>query len=107
MKSRRRWWAIYAICAITLVLALAWISSTVMRLEKAEHAARADAERGEAIRLALWRMDSAIAPLIIQENARPYFDYNTFNRASTWNPADVGEVNGDPLIPSPLLSHVS
>src|SRR5258705_11295318 len=50
---------------------MVWISLTVLRLERAEQQARAQAALEENTRLALWRLDSALMPLLAQEAARP------------------------------------
>jgi len=47
--------------------------------------------------------DAAISPLIIEESARPYFDYLAFSPAGLVNPATVQGQGNDNLVPSPLL----
>ncbi len=108
MKPRRSWWLIYAGCAAAVLSALAVVTVVVLRLERAEIKARTEAAHQEALRLALWRMDSWLAPLLAREAARPYFDYQPFytpQRAYTalLRPIEQGEV----LTPSPLLSFES
>ncbi len=49
---------IYGACAGIVLAALVWITVMVVGLERAELEARADADHQEALRLALWRMDS-------------------------------------------------
>src|SRR5690606_23376837 len=76
----------------------------MLRLEHERAVATFEAQRLESIRLALWRMDSVIAPIIAQEAARPYFHYLSYypeQRAFTrvWEPVKPGEV----LVPSPLV----
>ncbi len=96
---RRAWllWTIFAFCLTLGLAGMAWISVTSLQLER-----KGIVE--ENVRLALWRMDSAVAPLVAQENARPYFAYTSFSpleRAYTrmFNSIDFGDV----LVPSPLL----
>ena len=104
----QRPWHIAAAFGASLVLLLAataWMSWTTLRLDRAEAEARAQAALEENIRLALWRMDSALAPLIAQERARPYFVYTAFYPAEAayarmFSDLELGEV----LIPSPLLT---
>ncbi len=108
MKPRRSWWVAYSAGTLVVLLALVWITVTVVRLERAELEARADATHQEALRLALWRLDSWMAPLLAQEAARPYFDYQPFypqRRAYTalLDPIEPGDV----FAPSPLLGFES
>ena len=89
---------------LTVVLsAMGWLSVTMVRLDKAETAARLQVALEENVRLALWRMDSFLAPILSQESAYPYFYFKPFypaqrayyNMFSETIPSDV-------LIPSPL-----
>lgn len=66
-----RVWLVFAACAAALLGAMVWISLTVLRLERAEQQARAQAALEENTRLALWRLDSALMPLLAQVTARP------------------------------------
>ena len=97
--------AVVFVAALAVVLAvLGWASVQVLHLDRAEAEARRRAEEEESIRLALWRMDSALATLMAQESARPYFEYSAFypaERAYTrmFNPIAQGDI----LLPSPIL----
>ena len=107
---KRPWhiWVLFALCLAVLLAAMGWVSVTALRLDRAERDARGQAELEESVRLALWRMDSALSPLIAQENARPYFAYTAFypvERAYTAMFAKIGK--GEVLTPSPLLTQVS
>ncbi len=64
-----RVWLVFAACVAGLLGAMMWISLTVLRLERAEQQARAQAALEENTRLALWRLDSALIPLLAQEAA--------------------------------------
>lgn len=70
----RRPWAIaiaFTVCLAIVLAALSWITWLAVRLDAAETLARNQAALEENVRLALWRMDSALGPLIAQESARP------------------------------------
>ena len=54
---------------------MAWVSLTVLRLEREQMDAQRLAEVQQRVRLALWRMDSALIPLLTSENARPGYTY--------------------------------
>lgn len=107
---KRSWtlWLIFAGCAIIVIAAMAWVSLIVLQLEEARTKSRQLALLEENTRLALWRMESMLAPFIAQENARPYYSYQAFfpaERAYTRMLARL-EPN-EILIPSPLLTERS
>ena len=135
---RRPWhiWIAFAFCLAVVLAAMGWISLAALRLDRAEVQARRQAALEENVRLALWRMDSALAPLVAQESARPYYSYRTlfpsdfangrmFNRErSASGPArpmamgpemlpgmpgmgDLASLPAEMLVPSPLLEEIS
>jgi signal transduction histidine kinase len=97
-------WTVFGLCLVVLLAAMGWASLTVLRFDRVEAQAKEQAELEERARLALWRMDSSLTPLIVEESARPYFAYNPFtpNRAYT-----KSAVQQEVLIPSPLLNFSS
>ena len=87
---------------------MARLGGTALDLERAEAKARRQAALEENLQLALWRMDSALAPLMAEESARPYFTYSPLypaERAFTNMFAEIQK--GDVLMPSPLLTFTS
>ncbi len=72
---RHKLWFAFCIGVVLVVAALSWASLTVYSLEERNAIARAENQRQEQIRLALWRMDSRLAPMIALEAARPVEDY--------------------------------
>jgi signal transduction histidine kinase len=106
----RTWlvWIAFAACLLVVLAAMGWVSVTVLRLDVAETTARQHAELEENVRLALWRMDSSLAPLIARESTWPYFAYSSFypaQRAYTNMLSPIGQ--GEVLMPSPLLTQPS
>ncbi len=104
---KRTWpiWIAFAACLAVLGAAMAWISVGAWRLDRAETEARRQAALEENVRLALWRLDSALAPLSAQESVRPYFAYKPFlpidrPYGAMFNDRGGGEM----LVPSPLLA---
>ena len=94
MKRSLHIWIIFALCLIVAFGAMGWVGLTMLRLDR-ESQRHATLE--ENVRLALWRMESALAPLIAQESSRPYFVYDSFyveERAYTrmFSPIERGEV---------------
>ena len=112
-------WIAFVLCLAVVLAAMGWISLSAFQSDQARAKAqeeRAEALRQEAemrgqaawdekVRVALWRLDSELAPFVAQESIRPYFAYSSFlpiDRAYGRMFADRG--GGDMLIPSPLLS---
>lgn len=75
MKRLRLVWLLFFLGVALVVAAMAWSNRTVWALERAQQHARALAEQEVNLRLALWRIDSALAPLLAVENARPAAGY--------------------------------
>jgi len=70
---RRPWqiWSVYLGCLAVVGLAVGWLSLRALQADRAEAEIRRLAALEENARLALWRMDSMLAPFIAQESARP------------------------------------
>jgi len=101
-------WAAFAVFLALLLMAMGWITLTALRLDRAEAEAGRRAVLEENIRLALWRMDSALAPVIARENARPYFDYTPFHPSEQVYTRMFAPIKrGDVLVPSRLLNFKS
>jgi signal transduction histidine kinase len=100
-------WLIFGVCLTVLLAAMGWVSLTVLRLDKSQQLAQAQADFEEKVRLALWRMDSSLAPLIVQESSRPYYEYNaSYPAEEIYNNNRMLSNNGniDVQLPSPLLT---
>jgi len=69
---------LFVACAGVLFGAMAWISTDLIELERSERQARREAAMEEAVRLALWRMDGALAPILARHSAHPAYTYETF-----------------------------
>lgn len=101
-------WSIFAVCLAVGLAALIWLSALVLRLDRETILARQRTDLEANTRLALWRMDSALAPLIARESARPYFVYTSFYPAERAYTRMFSELEyGEVLIPSPLITPVS
>jgi len=104
MTPRRRWvWIGYWGGVALLSLVLVGVTLQVLVFESGEALLRAQRQRQEAVRLALWRMDSWLAPLLAREARRPYFEYRAVlpvgrSYEAMWAPVAEGE----PVTPSPL-----
>src|SRR6266566_5727196 len=101
-------WLTFALFLALTLGAMGWMTRTVLRLDQAQARATAAAQLEENVRLALWRMDGAIAPIISQETSRPYFEYSPMFPAERAYTRMYTELkSGDVLVPSPLLKPTS
>jgi len=108
LKKQLSIWLLFAFCMLLLFGVLGWLTATVLRLDRERAQTRRQAAFEETVRLAMWRMDSALSSLVGIENARPYFMYNSFypsGRAYTRMFARLQP--GEVLFPSPLLTESS
>jgi signal transduction histidine kinase len=95
-------WLAFGVCLAVVVAAVGWLSFRALEADDAELAARHQAALEENAQLALWRMDSAMAPLVAQESARPYFTYEAFY--SVGRPAANSKIKSQADVrTSPLL----
>jgi signal transduction histidine kinase len=62
VKARRALWAVFAIAVGVVAGAMSWITNDLLAFECAQREARSEAAHQEAMRLALWRMDSWLGP---------------------------------------------
>ena len=103
---RRPWLLLplFAVCLAVVFAALAWTSAAALRLEAEAARAVEQAAQEEDVRLALWRIDSALGVLLAQENARPPFTYRAFYAAERPYAPTVAAAASESLVPSPLLA---
>jgi signal transduction histidine kinase len=104
---KRPWhaWFLYGLSLAVAIAALGWLTASALRLERNETATRARSERDERVRLALWRMDTRVMPLVAQEAARKYDTYSTTSAQPLSGPSDYVvlhfEVSADGVWHSP------
>jgi signal transduction histidine kinase len=75
MKRSWQVWLLYAVCLAVALPALVWLTVAALGAEQAENAARVNAEREKQLRLATWRIDTLLMPILTPESARSYDDY--------------------------------
>lgn len=83
---------------------LGWATAAALRLEGEQLAARAETEQADRMRLALWRLDSYVAPLVAVEDGRPFNHYSAvFAAPLAFDNRGVARPPGAVVEPSPLL----
>lgn len=102
--ARTSWWLIFGSCCVLVAATLTWATVVVLRLERAEATIRMHGRGHEAIRLALWRMDSWLLPRLARETTRPFFEYQAYYSLDRAYTRILGALQpGEVLTPSPLL----
>lgn len=98
-------WAIAALCAATVVAALAVVSARVLDYERERAQSAAEAELSDRVRLALWRMESEAASILTVENSRPVDQFKPyFAPTLSWDAANSRPAPDTLLQPSALLN---
>lgn len=97
-------WLAFGTCLIIVLAVMVWLSMAILRLDVAQKRATAREKIEQNVRLALWRMDSALTPLIAEESARPYFTYQPLYAAERPYGRKLGDTQPhETLVPSPML----
>jgi len=103
---RRPWiiMVVFGLCLVVTFIALGLVSAVALRLESEREQAAQEATLEESVRLALWRMDSALSTFIAAESARPYYVYNSYYTLADTPLAEeiYSSVDADKPFPSPL-----
>ena len=84
-----------------------WLSATVLRLDREQKAYEELAALEERVRLALWRIDSALGPFIGEESKRPFEYYQSFYPLGEAYDISNNSLSGSVLAPSPLMTFES
>ncbi len=94
----------FAAIVLLVIGGLGWVTLAALRLEQEQAQTRAEAERTENLRLALWRMDSLVSPVLVQEDNRPANHYSAvFAPSLAISPKGFACPPGTVLEPSPLI----
>jgi signal transduction histidine kinase len=87
----------FLLVAVLVTGGLGWVTMEALRLE-------AEAERASHLRVALWRLDSRVSPLLAREDSRPFDHYSAIYASPLAFQNDGACYNaGTVLEPSPLL----
>ncbi|MCR9116168.1 MAG: hypothetical protein NXI22_04365, partial [bacterium] len=122
MKQPWQIWLVFVLSLAIVLPGMGWLTVKSLELDEARNEALRDAEASrqqaeasqqlaeqaqrvaeeqDLLSNALWRMDTALTPILAQEAARPYFVYEPFV-------ASLGRTKGDPQpTPSPILTQPS
>ena len=94
-------WIVFVTCLTIMTGVMVWISREALELESQELEASVQSENE---RLALWRMESTLIPLIAEESSRPHMAYSPFYATSNIFTKMLSPVDRDDVrVPSSLL----
>lgn len=95
---------VFGLIAALVAGGLGWATAEALRMEADTREANSREKRTEQIRLALWAMDSHVAPLLAREDGRPYAHFTPLH-APIPSLSERGELYevGHVRVPSPLL----
>src|SRR3954454_23087403 len=71
MKRPWQVWLLFAACVLGVLAGMAWLTQQALRADEQRRAAETGAELEQRVSSALWRMDTALAPIIAEEVIRP------------------------------------
>jgi signal transduction histidine kinase len=100
-------WLAFALCLAAVGGAMVWMSVTMLRQERVEFENDQLARQSENERLALWRMESALVPLIAQESSRPEYAFRSFYSLEVFSKWFTKVDRGEIQFPSELLTNDS
>ncbi len=98
-----RTWVVFVVAVGLGIAAMGWVTRAALNLERREAQIQSQAVLEERVRLALWRMESILAPLIAQEAARPAAHYHAFLPVDRFFDNQLRPMEGNLVwLPSPL-----
>src|SRR5262245_39840249 len=89
MKRPWQVWLFFAVCVFGAVGAMVWLTREAVDADRQRRAAQAEAEVEQRVSLAVWRMDTELAPIIAAEVIRP---------AAAFRPSGTGAVEPPPCV---------
>jgi signal transduction histidine kinase len=91
-----RWPAAFVLTAAGVFAVLGWVTVAALRVERAQRETAAQAELGNNLRVALWRLDGRVLPVLGVEDSRPFHHYTTAD------PLQGSTAGPTPLLAAPL-----
>jgi signal transduction histidine kinase len=104
-RGKRAGLVAFGVIALLVAGGLGWVTAAAVRLEREQQSAQAQSQVYDNLRLALWRLDSRISPLLAREDSRPYTHFRALYApplAITKSGLACGP--GTVFEPSPLLN---
>ena len=71
MKRPWQVWLVFVACVAGAAVAMLWLTRQALDADRMRRVAEAEAELEQRVSLALWRMDTELAPIVAEEVIRP------------------------------------
>src|SRR5438067_57107 len=65
----------FLVTSALVIGGLGWVTAAALRLEREQLESQAQSKLNNKLRLAMWRLDSRVSPLLAREDSRPYTHY--------------------------------
>src|ERR1700712_2224249 len=75
MKRPWQVWWVFVACAVGALCGMVWLTQQAIRSDQKRQLAEAQAQLEQLVSLALWRMDTELAPIIAAEVIRPASEF--------------------------------
>lgn len=89
MKRPWQVWVVFAVCVLGVAAGMAWLTQQALRTDERRRAAEAETELEQRVSLAVWRMDTELAPILAAEVVRPPSDFRPLAGAAAELPPFV------------------
>jgi signal transduction histidine kinase len=89
MKRPWQVWLLFAACVLGAFSGMAWLTRQALEADARRRSAEAEAGLEQRVSLALWRMDTELAPIIAAEVIRPPGEYRPMRSAASDPPPYV------------------
>src|SRR3954466_8458724 len=81
MKRPWQVWLLFAVCVLAAGAGMVWLSKQALRADERRRGAESEAELEQRVSLALWRMDTDLAPILAAEVIRPPSEFRSAAKA--------------------------
>src|SRR3954464_4336419 len=89
MKRPWQVWLLFVVCVLGAFSGMAWLTRQALEADERRRAAEAEAGLEQRVSLALWRMDTELAPIIAAEGIRPPAEYRPMRTGASEPPPYV------------------
>lgn len=96
IQHPRTVWLSFAVFVGLALTGLGWLTWETVDIDHAQARVRRQVERDERIRLALWRIDALLMPLLVEEASRPAYFYDaTYTISASMSSSVPSSVTAD------------